>query len=95
MLCHKAALAILSKKPKPREFFPTDQLERARPIVMSIVKATQESKDNPNLDHPTTLMITMPKRMRRLLHIMKTDANYTNLEDFCRDILKTYIRSKL
>lgn len=93
-LVHKAALSILSKKPKGTEFFPADQIDRARPIVMQIVKATQESRDNPNLDNPTTLMIKIPKRTLKLLHLLKVDANFTNLEQFVKAIIMQYVRSK-
>ena len=84
----KQLLLLCQNAKRVKQFFPVDQVERARPIVMSIVQAIVADRQNPNLDNPTTLMLRRAKKTgqtstysksRRWLHEF-TDVLYRRVK---------------
>lgn len=91
---HKQAVNIIAKNATRRLFFTPDQLERAAPYVNVIARTILHAKENPKGDHPVQVTLKTTRGFRTVLHTLKMDAGFTNLEQFCMAILIQYAQSK-
>ncbi len=90
---HQQALNINSKSKKIMLFSPKHWV-KAKPLVEYIVLALRKNRDNPDFDNPAMLQVKLRKKDIFYLHLMKTEANYTNLQEYVKDLLKSFIKHK-
>lgn len=92
-LVHAQALNILSKQ-ENRQLFPDDQMERAMKVVRFAVLAIRRERENPNFYNPATFSLKTSKGMISLLHVLKAEAGYTNLNTYIEDVLRRQIAAR-
>jgi len=92
-LIHRQASNIESKAEKIMLFTPQEWV-KAKRLVEYIVLAIRKNKENPDFNDPYPLQIKLQKRDVYLLHRIKEEAGYSNLDTFMRDLIRAYIRSK-
>lgn len=92
-LVHAQALNILSQQ-ENRQLFPEDQMERAMKVVRFIVLAIRRERENPNFRNPATFHLKTSKGVISLLHMLKSEAGYTNLNTYIEDVLKRQIAAR-
>jgi hypothetical protein len=90
---HRQALAILSKSKK--QLFNEDQLKKAAPLIKQIIQATVATKENKALKARSLITIEVEPELLLLLHLMKKDAGYTNLNEFIKHMLVREAKKKL
>jgi hypothetical protein len=93
---HHVALSVISKNSKQTDkIFTDEQMIRAKPLINFIVIFMQRARDDPNMDQLMTLTLKPQRRLLTVLHMLKADAGFTNLADFCLSILTRYASSKI
>lgn len=90
---HAQALNFESKQPNVM-LFNENEWARAKRLVDYIILAIRKNRDNPDYSNPSSLRINISKYDVFLLHLMKEDAKYTNLQDYVSDLLKAFIKTK-
>lgn len=78
---HAQALNILSKQPN-RQLFPDALAKRAAIVVRFIVVAIRRERENPDASNPYTIPVKTTKGRVALLHVLKADAGFTNLNSY-------------
>jgi hypothetical protein len=91
---HSVAVNLESKAPKKEIPFTPDEWSRAKRLVEYLQLAIRKNKNDPNGNDPAKLLINLTKRELGLLHLIKQDAKYSNLNLYVSDIIKALIRSK-
>ena len=94
-LIHRGSLQYLSKNPSKVQYFNDEQFIRAKPLIEAIVIFIRRERENPNMDQKVNLMLKPDKRLVTILHLLKTDKGYSNLNDFCVSILTNYAVGKI
>ncbi len=68
---------------------------RAKPLIEFIVIAMQKVRDNPDPGMTMNLFLKPSRQLLSVLHLLKTDAGFTNLNTFCLHVLTLYAKSKI
>jgi hypothetical protein len=92
---HREAVSRISKKSNKKNYFTDDQRVRAEPLIQFIVIAMQRIRDNPNMAQPMNLVLKTDRQLMTILHVLKADAGFSNMNDFCLFVLKMYAKAKL
>lgn len=90
---HAQALNFESKSPNSMLFTQGEWL-RAKRLVDYIILALRKNRENPDFNNPYNLQIKLKKRDVFLLHVMKDQAGYTNLNAYMIDLIRGHIRKK-
>jgi len=90
---HSQALNFESKNSNVM-LFSEKEWVKAKPLVDYIILEIRKNKQNPDFTNPANLVLKISKYDVYLLHLMKTDAGYTNLQDYTKDLLRAFIKSK-
>jgi hypothetical protein len=94
-LLHKAALQFVSKNPSNKQYFTDSEMLRARPLILKIVQSIRVSQSNPDFNQQVNLFLKPSRRLLTVLHVVKNDMGFSNLNDFCLWILTSYVKTKL
>lgn len=88
---HKLILQSISKRPKQIKYFTDEQMLQAKPLAEIAIVHIRRARENPNKTQLVNLGIKTERRIVEILHLLKSDAGFTNLNDFCNHVLKQYI----
>lgn len=93
---HRQALNLLAKHGKRRCYFTKPQLERAKPLIQQIVIALQQAKENKDDTRLINIgQIKLPAGFVVLLHSIKMDEGFKNMETFISHVLLKYVRDRI
>lgn len=92
-LVHAQALNILSRQ-ETRNLFPESQTERAAKVVRFVVLAIRREREDPNFTNPATFHLKTTKGTIALLHALKAEAGYSNLNAYVEAVLKRQIAGR-
>lgn len=92
---HAQAVNILAKKAVKKRYFLTAELEKkAAPYVNAIVYAMIRERERPSANARSQLTLMIPKHSLEILHLLKSDAGISNLQDFIKRIIQAYAAKK-
>lgn len=91
---HTVAVNLESKGKKKELPFTPDEWSRAKRLVEYLQLAIRKNRHDPNGNDPAKVIITITKRELDLLHLLKQDAKYSNLNLYATDVIRALIRSR-
>lgn len=92
---HRVAAQAISKNPNQKQYFTDAQMIKARPIIETIIISFKRAKENPDKSQIMNLMLKPERRLMEVLHLLKYDKGFTNINDYCLWILKTHAVNQL
>ena len=97
--CHRSLHSLIvqsmAKKPSQAKYFTDEQMLKARPLAELAIVHIRRARDDPDQNQTVTLSLKPQRRVVQLLHLLKADSGFTNMNDFCVHILKSYVVAKL
>jgi hypothetical protein len=89
--CHHQAENLTAKSAKRRYFFTSEELERARPYIQTIITAKLLHREAVN-SSKGLVIIELDARRRTLLHRLKVQAGHKSLNSYLVSLIDREIR---
>lgn len=89
--CHKQAFNLVAKSPNKKQFFTDKQMEFAAPFVKILVHALEVKSESKDADSSQKLVLTFSALEVEILHLLKKDAGFSNLQKFATSIIRDYM----
>lgn len=92
---HRQAMNILSKTAKKISYFNEEQMVRAKPLVKILVAYIQRGKEDDSQRARSIVSVEVDVQFLKILHLLKVDAGFTNLEEYVLSLLMAEARRKI